>query len=136
MLSINTADALKTHIETLEIKKKLKGNELKSKVQEHLENLKPANLIRSAWGHVANSPQIKETILDNGIGLAAGYVSKKILVGKSHSPIKKLIGALAQYGVANVVANHPDGIKKFGAMLFSMIFKRKKTDEDEEILDN
>ena len=130
--TITTVVELDAYIAQLKAKKEVQELELKASLKETVEALKPVNLIKTAWNQVTTSPELKDNIVDNGIGLAAGFVSKKILIGNTHNPIKRLLGSLAQYGISNAVANHPDAIKNVGTTLFKMIFKKrnqKKTGE-------
>lgn len=124
--TITTSEQLNQFIAVLEMKKLNQEIELKHTIKETLNDLKPVNLIKSAWDQVSTSPEIKDNIIDNSIGLATGYLSKKILTGNSNNPLKRLVGSLAQFGITNLVANHPDPIKKAGLGLLRMIFKNRK----------
>ena len=126
--SITTAADLKLMITRLESQKDMQELELKQTVRDTLEGLKPANLVKTAFNKVATSPHIQENIVDSTLGMAAGFLSKKILVGRSKNPIKKFLGSVAQYGVTNVVTNHPSGIKNMALKLFqSILAKRRKS---------
>ncbi|MDP1725230.1 MAG: hypothetical protein Q8M15_00500 [Bacteroidota bacterium] len=98
------------------------------KEQFHLavESLKPVNLLKSAFQKVVASPEIKNNLVNDAIGLTTGYLSKKVLVGATHNPIKKLFGVLLQFTIAHVVAKHSDTIKSAGAMLLQRFMKPKK----------
>jgi hypothetical protein len=65
-------------------------------------------------------------LIDNFLGgitgIISGYASKKILIGKSESRWKKLMGIILQFGVTNVVAQNPEAIKTFGRFLVHRIF--------------
>jgi len=126
MQSITTRTQLQLQIAELELVAKAQEAALKETLKETMETLKPVNLFKSVWKQVSSSPEIKENIVDTGIGLAAGFVSKKILVGNTHNPIKRLLGSLAQYGITNIVANHPDLLKSAGSSLIQLLRKKKK----------
>jgi len=125
MNNITTAKQLDNYIAALELKKASQQLELKQTIKEKVEALKPANLLKNAWEHVVSSPEIKDNVIDNSIGLAAGFVSKKILVGNTRNPIKRLLGSLAQFGITNLVAHNPGPIKNLGINLFKMIVRKK-----------
>ena len=127
MPSITTAKALNEYISELEVQVKDQETELKENIKETLEGFKPANLIKRAWYQISSSPDIKDNIIDNGIGLATGYLSKKILTGNTKNPVKRLLGSLAQYGITNMVSNHPTPIKNLGMGLLKMIFRNRKS---------
>jgi hypothetical protein len=96
------------------------------KEQFHIayESLKPINLIKNVVHEVSTSPEIKTDMLDNVIGLATGYLSKKLLIDTSHNPIKKGLGFLLQFAVGNAVSKHTDTIKTIGANLLSRFLKK------------
>lgn len=90
------------------------------------ESVKPINLIKNLVHDVTASPEIKNDITSNIIGLATGFISKKLLMGdNSHSgTFKKVFGAVLQFGVANVIAKHTDDIKATGMALFNFFSKK------------
>jgi hypothetical protein len=47
---------------------------------------------------------LKSTLVSNAIGLTTGYLSKKIVLGASHNPVKKILGNVLQFIITNVVA--------------------------------
>ncbi len=77
---------------------------LKSQFEKTYESLKPFNLIKNTISEVATSSSLKKSILNNAIGLATGYLSKKFLLGSTHNPIKKILGTIVEFGIANFVA--------------------------------
>jgi hypothetical protein len=46
--------------------------------------------------------------------LAAGYVSKILFQGTSHSQLRKLFGTVLMFGITNAVAKHPEVVKSVG----------------------
>ena len=81
---------------------------LKEQFNLAAENLKPVNLIKNSLHDVISSPELKHDILSKAVGLATGYLSKKILVGSSHNPIKKLLGIFLQFSISNIVEKKAD----------------------------
>lgn len=98
-------------------------NALKEQLHTTYKSVQPMALIKSTFHEVATSPEIKNIILNNAIGLAAGYLTKKILVGKSPGSVKKILGTLVQYSVATAVAQNADGIRVTGEYFLRRIFK-------------
>jgi len=90
------------------------------------ESLKPINLIKNVVHEVTTSPEIKNDIVSNAIGLATGFISKKLLLDTSHNPIKKVLGTLLQFAIGNVVSKHSDGIKTIGGNLLSRFLNRSR----------
>lgn len=81
------------------------------------ESLKPINLIKKAFHDMTSSPDIKTDIVNNAIGLGTGFLSKKLLVGNTRNPIKKLVGTVIGFAVANLVSKYTGGITTIGSRL-------------------
>jgi hypothetical protein len=126
MQEINSIDTLKSAIQLLEAEQVVNGQRLKEQFYITYESLKPVNLITEALNDIATSPYLIDNILGSAIGLATGYLSKKIFIGGSGNIFKKLLGAVVQYGVTNVVAKHPDPFKSFGQFIFQYFFHKKE----------
>lgn len=67
--------------------------------------------------------------LNNAIDIGAGLMSKKIWVGDSKSPVKRLIGTLLQVAISSYIAKQSDKIKTVGKNMFDSISKRTNTTE-------
>ena len=115
--------------ETIILLRNKQSEELKLvKEQFHIiyESLKPINLIKDTVHEITSSPDLKNNLVNNIIGLTTGFLSKKILVGATHNPIKKLFGTLLQFTVANIVSKHSEGIKSVGENIVERILKFRK----------
>jgi hypothetical protein len=132
----NSTDALNEAISLLESKQKEELSLIKEQFHLTYESLKPINLIQSTLQEAVASPSIKSNIIANVIGLTAGYVSKKIFVGKSQNPFRKALGTLLQITVTNVVAKNADKIITFGENTFQRIRKYREKNKDEKKLLN
>jgi len=99
------------------------------KEQFHIayESVKPINFIKNLVQEVTASPKIKEDVLSSVMGLATGFVSKKLMVNHNSSPIKKVLGTIIQFGIANVVSKHSNDIKAAGIALFNNFIKKTST---------
>ena len=107
----NESDILKESISLLKEKQAVELILLKEQFHYAYESLKPINQIKSALHGITALPDIKNVIISNAVGLTTGYLSKKIMVGQSHNPLKKLLGTFLQFAIANVVAKHSGNIK-------------------------
>jgi len=99
---------------------------LKEQFGAAYESVKPINFIKNLSHEVTTSPEIKNDLGTNIIGLATGFISKKLLVDSSHSIIRRVFGTVAQFAIANVVSKHSDTIKNIGNSLFNQLLKRIK----------
>lgn len=111
MEKIKTIEELNEAIQLLEIKHKLAEKLLKEQLKSTVENLKPVNLIKTTLRNLTTSPSLKDNLLDTTISLLAGFLSKKIIVGNTHNPIKQILGTVLQMGVTNAVSRNTSDIK-------------------------
>lgn len=121
MLNINSATELRDAILQLESKQEDEGKMLKENFQITYESIKPINLIKSTLNEITASQDLKDNLLNTAAGLTAGYLSKKLFVGVSHNPLKKLLGTALMYGITNLVAKHPETIKSVGNGILNLI---------------
>ena len=127
MTKITTVAELKEAIQVLEIEQKAKGAQLKEQFKITYESLRPANLIGNTLKELTSLPDLKGNLLNTTIGLAAGFLSKKVAVGNTHNPLKILLGTLLQMGVTSVVSKNADGIKTFTGQVLTRLTSSKKT---------
>jgi hypothetical protein len=125
MQNIASTAELKNAIQLLEIEQAANWQLLKEQFHLTYESLKPVNLLRSTVNDIASSPYLIDNIIGNALGLATGYLSKKIVVGASNNKFRKLIGFVLQFGVTNFVAQRPDAIKSIGQFILQHILRKK-----------
>ncbi len=103
MAKIDQRIDLKMQIEALTVQQKQEWELLKQEMNTTIAALQPASILRNSLQQVKSIGNIKETIIGTALGLATGYISKKIIVGNSHQPLRNLFGNLIQWGMANLV---------------------------------
>jgi hypothetical protein len=59
------------------------------------------------------------------MGIASGFLTNTIFVGASGNLVRKLLGSVLQFGVTNVVAQHPDTIKSYGQMILQFFLRKR-----------
>ena len=128
MQNRSSTAVLKDTIQLLETEQKIEGRLLKEQFYLTYESLKPVNLLRSSIRDVASSPYLIDNIIGTAVGLATGYLSKKIVIGTSGNIIRKFFGLLMQLGVTNTIAQHPESIKSIGQFIYQH-FLHKKSDK-------
>jgi hypothetical protein len=126
MKKINNTVALHQAIAALQIKNKQQLLSLKAQLNTTYDVFKPFNIIKNTLHQVATSPQIKNDIVDNAIGLGVGLATKKILLGNTTNALKNIIGNILQLSVSNAVTKHTSTIKMATNILYKIIFSSKK----------
>lgn len=135
MKPITTSAELKFAIMQLKSQQASDLVALKQEFARTREALKPMNLIRSSFREATASPDLKADVFNAVIGLTTGILTKKLIIGKTGNPFKKILGIVVEMAVANKVVKNADDIKSTGTMLFNKLFKKKepKVDEYEEM---
>ncbi|MCK9411358.1 MAG: hypothetical protein M0Q53_03590 [Prolixibacteraceae bacterium] len=128
MQNRSSTAVLRDTIQLLETEQKIEGRLLKEQFYLTYESLKPVNLLRGSIRDVASSPYLIDNIIGTAVGLATGYLSRKIVIGTSGNLIRKLFGFLLQLGVTNTVAQHPGSVKSIGQYIYQH-FLHKKSDK-------
>ena len=130
MQKINSVISLKEAILELEGKQEVEKIMLREQFHATYESLKPINLIKSAFKEVSESEDLKDELVNTSIGLAVGYISKKIFEGVSSNPIRKLLGTALMFGIKSVIAKNPEAVKSMIHGLMNII--RNKLDNVNE----
>ena len=126
MQNINYTVELKKSIEIVEVDQNLSRYLLKEQFITTYESLKPVNLLKNTLNEVISSPDLMDNLLGTLVGLSTGYLSRKIVVGASGNVFRKLIGSVLQFGVTNIIAQHPDAIKSVGQFVIERVFRKKE----------
>jgi hypothetical protein len=123
---------LQNAIHLLEIEKSFREQQFKSQFQNAYTSIKPANLIKSAIKDITKSPNLVNNIIGTTVGIATGYLSKKIVIGTSANLFRKLFGSLLQLGVTTVIAKHPEAIKSIGKYIIDKLPLKKSTNSEKQ----
>lgn len=65
------------------------------------ESISPVNIIQEGIHGVVQTVTNKNKLLPTILSLLGGYVSRKVIVGGSSNPIKKIVGTVLQLVVTN-----------------------------------
>lgn len=130
MGNIQSTDQLELAIEILETEHSDKGMLLKEQFNLTYESLKPLSLLKSAVKELTTSPYMAENAIGSVTGIATGYLSRRLIIGKSGNIFRKFLGAIIQYSITNFVARHPDQVKSIGQFLIQNIFHKREENSE------
>ena len=122
-MEINNAVQLKQAIALLQTQQEEEKFILVEEFRRTYESLKPVNLIKTTFNKILHTPDITNQVVDTSIGLGAGVLSKKLLIGNSTNVFKRFFGTIIELTVANAVAKNSDGIKRHGLQLIKKLIK-------------
>lgn len=123
---MSSAARLKYSIQVLEAEQAIAGQSLNEHLFQTIQAIQPASLLISSIKNMAASPTLVDRILGTAVGLATGYLTKKIFIGTSGNPIRKLTGSILQFGLTKVIAKHPEAVKSFGKFIFRLFPNKTK----------
>jgi hypothetical protein len=133
MQKITSVAGLREEIGQLKYKQVQQGQLLKEQFSNVIESLRPVNVIKSTFNEVVSSPDLLSNVLNAAIGLTAGIFSKKVLVGSTLNPFKRVLGTILEAGIATVVTTKGDTIRDTVLRLFSSLRKKKPEQVDENL---
>jgi hypothetical protein len=124
-----TADTLKEAIKALEVRQEEDEKQLRAELFNVYENLKPINIIKNIVRDAANTDSLKHDIINTVTSLVSGFISKKIIIGRSNNPLVRLAGMGVQLGVTTLISAKYHDLKYRIWQFFSSI-KENENEED------
>ena len=111
MAKQTAVESLRESIRLLEIRQAEEGKILKEQFKITYESLKLVNLVKSSLKELTESVEIKNNLFESIVSIVTGYLTKKLMISSSSNPFKKILGALIQLGVTNLVAKNAETIR-------------------------
>ena len=102
--SKNQIQALDEAISSLKNQRESEFCDLKDQFYETSEHFRPINILNETIKDLRESPILKTNLFETIISVTGGYFSRKMIIGKSNSVIKKLIGYVLQYSVTSLIS--------------------------------
>lgn len=106
-----TQESLREAIRVLEIRQAEEKEILREQLINVYENLKPINIIKGIFRDIANTRNLENDLFSNIASLISGFISKKLLVGKSNNPMLKILGTGIQLGMTAFISRNYEQIK-------------------------
>jgi hypothetical protein len=124
---------LKELIRQKEQEHDLEEAQLRATFHETYESLKPINLIKNTIRQAIASPELKGNLGNAALGLATGFVAKKLISLGSNNPIVKLGATAVEMLVASKVTAHADDIKAIASIVLNKFLNHQRASADENI---
>jgi hypothetical protein len=125
MHNITSVEELKYAIENLEADRIVEGELLKEQFYLTYDSLKPLNVLKRTLKDLTSGQYLIDNIPGAIMGLASGYLSKRVITIGSANIFRKLLGSVLQFGVTNMVAKNSDAIKSTGLSIFEHFLHKK-----------
>ena len=102
----NQSQLLDSKIAELENKQQRNLKELELELDITYQEFRPSKLLTRALNDITEETEVKTNILESVLSLAGGYLSKRILVGKTSSIFKNLFGYGVQYFATKIISKN------------------------------
>ena len=132
----HTAESLKEMIAELEERQAKEGVLLKEQLDVTINNLRPANILQSIVKEFHVSQNLLDELVNTAISITSGFVSKKIVVGRSKNQFLKLIGLAVQFGITTVISKKFHILKEKVNHLIERFLSEKEKEEKPESEEN
>jgi hypothetical protein len=110
MKQISTSAELKAAIAELQKKKEIQQLTIKGQVAQTKQALKPSHLLKNTYSYIAETPEIKRTLISTLIGIGIGYFSKKATAALQEDKLDRMINNFVDKGLDQVVQNNPNAL--------------------------
>ena len=126
MGNISSVGELKESIRKLELEQAIKGELLKEQFYITYDSFSLISFLRNSFKKTASSPDLINDVLGTALGLATGFISKKIFIGSSGNVFRKIFGSALQLGVISFVSQHSREVKLLGHFLIQQFFSKRR----------
>lgn len=90
-------------IAALEEQKKQQLGELRQTALHVVHGLSPVSLLKDSFRQITASPGLRHSVMVTAVGIGAGLLGKKLLVGRSNNVFRKIGGLAFEFMVSNFV---------------------------------
>jgi hypothetical protein len=137
MKQLNAIDQLNENIRLQEIEYAKAFKILKTDLQKAGNGMKLSSILKDLTGSGEdNDGEKKQSLLDPAIGLATGFLIKKVLFGSISNPLVKVAATILQTGISAWVTEHPGPVKNAGRSIIDFIAKKINPDTSNSKQDN
>ncbi|MDX9928224.1 MAG: hypothetical protein RBS37_00040 [Bacteroidales bacterium] len=132
MKEIHNARELREVIAELEEKQSVSGQVLKEQIMVLAENVKPSAMLKYAVREMGSVGNLLEKLGGTSLGMAAGYVSRRTITGRTGGFFRNILGTMLQYGITNYIINNPEKISALILGIKETFFRGSEDDTDED----
>lgn len=101
--AVSTMQGLETRIRELKKLQAVQTADLRMTAVSIMDSINPSTMLQNVLKDMVHSPEIRSTALNAAIGLGAGFLGKKLIVGDSKNLFKQITGSVLQLLVADFV---------------------------------
>ena len=99
---------LHNEIARLELRKSQQLADIKKQYRLTASSLRPSVLIKKTANELLEGSKVSSTVLKTVVSIVTGFLTKKLVVGKSNNLFKVVMGYIVQLTTTKMVANKMD----------------------------
>ena len=130
MNNITNSSELQARIIELKLQGKEEGLALKEELSIIADNIHPIQLLTHGFKALIKSPEVKTELLSLSIGMSAGYIAKKLVIGKSKNTLQNIAGNILGMVISKNVTLNSDKIQSSLLSFLKNTIGTKKTSEE------
>ncbi len=130
MSNTNSMLEISSAIEQLRLQQSIEMRLLEEQLNVAYEDIQPGKMISRAIKEIKSKPEVRDLVINTGIAIAAGFLSKKAFVGFSKNPIRKTLGSAVMFAVTNAILKNPDAVKSVVLHMFRFVRERTVGQQD------
>jgi len=119
MQKISSRTELKNAILKLEIEQAVYKQQIKEEIQTTYKKIRNVSIVAGTIKSIISATG--NNVLTHTTGVAAGYLIKKIVVGKSENKFRKILGSVLQFGATSFLTQNPKIIEKAGQFILKFM---------------
>ncbi len=93
--------------------------------KETTQSLNPVTIIKEKISDITGPGETRNTLLTTVGGMAAGMLTKKLLIGKTNNVVTSFIGNLIKTGTFGLIQGQADKISAYATAIYHNIGKDK-----------
>jgi hypothetical protein len=132
MSNNKTSEALQKTIEYFELEHETQKALLKEQFHHTFESIKPVNMLKEAVQDLRKSPEKLEDIVVPLLGLGTGYLTKRLIAGKSEDPTRQALADAVSTTIASLIVQHPHEVMAAGRFILELFKGKPKGNEAED----
>ncbi len=123
MQGITTVTDLKNAIEQMESVQREQGTYLNEQFKRARVSFEPFRMFEATLSDTVEQADLIHNLITVVMGIGATYVSRKLFAGAAAKGMTRLLGNLAQIGIAALITRNPGLLKYIAQRIFKGFFR-------------
>ena len=123
-MQIHNSDDLERAIIEMERRKVVQQDILIQQFRRTTDSLNPINIVKGTLSKMVQPGDTRSMLIKLAGGVAMGFLTKNLLIGKSSSKVASLLGNALKIGTTKAVVNNADKFKAYGIAIYNNLFRK------------